>query len=145
MGNPSVEIRLLTHSDLNLVMASDAFDNAASKEQATAFLNDNSHLIVGAVDDDELIGFASGIILLHPDKEPILFISEVGVNDDYLRQGIGGDLVNVLLKAGKDAGCNGAWLATESDNAPARGLYLKSGARATENIVVYDWDGVMDD
>lgn len=89
--------------------------------------------------DDELIGFASGIIHHHPDKSAQLFISEVGVNAPFRKRGIGAALVNAL-KAGYDT----VWLATEEDNAAARGLYLKTGGAETKGVVVYDWGGVMD-
>ena len=66
--------------------------------------------------------------------------------DEELRnQGIGTALTQRLLDMGRARGCKGIWLATEGDNAPARALYRKLAARETKEIVVYDWDGAMDD
>lgn len=142
---PDVTIRELTQSDMDLVCASEAFDHPAKPDQARAFFADANHHIVGAIHDTALIGFASGIVLLHPDKHPTLFISEVGVNEAYQRHGIATALVEQLMEVGAAAGCQGTWLATEHDNAPARGLYRKTGARETQGIVVYDWgDAGMD-
>lgn len=94
---------------------------------------------------ERVVGMASGTVLLHPDKPPALFVNEVGVDEDLRNQGIGAALTQRLLDMGRARGCEGIWLATEGDNAPARALYRKLGARETKEIVVYDWDGAMDD
>ncbi|MGI9478620.1 MAG: GNAT family N-acetyltransferase [Hyphomicrobiaceae bacterium] len=138
------QIRLLTSSDLQTLLDSDAFDNDVDMIQARAFLSSENHKIVGAIKSGELIGFASGVILLHPDKQPMLFIAEVGVNEEYQRRGIGADLTNTLIQVARDVGCQGIWVATEADNSAARGLYRKLEANETNDIVVYDWDGAME-
>ena len=135
----------LTLDDHELLLRSDAFDHAVRSDQAQQFLNDPACEIIAAIIDDEIIGFASGIILLHPDKAPAFFVSEVGVNEPYQRQGIASELVVQLLDRARERGCEGIWLATEGDNMPAQGLYKKLKARETRDIVVYDWDGAMDD
>ena len=142
--NKEIQVRPLDDGDIDLILASDAFDNAPTPEATAAFLADPNHLIVGAIDAGRLIGFATGAILLHPDKAPAFFVSEVGVNDTYRRQGIGTRLCAMLLDAARRRGCQGIWLATETENAPARGLYRALAARETGGIVVYDWDGAMD-
>jgi ribosomal protein S18 acetylase RimI-like enzyme len=53
-------------------------------------------------------------------------------------------LVENLLAIARSRGCKGIWVATEGDNSAARALYAKAGARMTDGIVVYDWDGAMD-
>ena len=134
----AVDIRFLERADIKLILASEAFDNLPTSRQAMAFFTQSNHLITGAIIEGELIGFASGILHYHPDKDPQLFISEVGVNEAYRRRGIARRLVNLLRTR-----CDTAWLATESDNAPARALYRSADAEETEGIVVYDWGGVM--
>lgn len=91
------------------------------------------------------VGFASGSILLHPDKQPSFFINEVGVIENMRRRGIATALCKLLLKAARDKGCQGIWLATEGNNLEARALYKRLQARETGGVVVYDWDGVMND
>jgi ribosomal protein S18 acetylase RimI-like enzyme len=139
-----MQVRVLGQGDIEHILASDAFDAAPDRAQTLAFLGEPNHLILGAFDADRLIGFASGVILLHPDKAPVLFISEVGVNDTYQRNGIGTRLCATLMEKARRRGCGGVWLATEVDNLPARALYCALGARETEGIVVCDWGGVMD-
>lgn len=139
-----MQVRLLDAGDAALILQSPAFDAPAGKSRTAAFLADQNHLIAGAVRDGVLIGFASGAILLHPDKPPFLFINEVGVEDAFRRRGIGRRLCDVLMTAARLRGCRGTWLATETDNEAARALYRSLDGRETEGIVVYDWDGAMD-
>jgi ribosomal protein S18 acetylase RimI-like enzyme len=99
---------------------------------------------VFALAGDRVVGFASGTVLRHPDKQPALFVNEVGVAEDVRQQGIGTTLCMALFATAREIGCQGIWLATESDNAAARALYRRLNARETGGIVVYDWDGAMD-
>ena len=119
------------------------FDNDIDPDQAAAFLADPGHEIVVACDAGEVVGFASGTVLLHPDKPPAFFVAELSVHDDFRRRGLGTALLGQLIAVARKRGCKGIWLATEAANDPARGLYLRLGAQETEGIVVYDWDGAM--
>ncbi|WP_245417356.1 hypothetical protein [Aminobacter sp. AP02] len=46
------------------------------------------------------------------------------------------------VAAGREAGCEEAWLGTELDNVPARALYAsrKAAAGAAETFVMYVYD-----
>ena len=123
----------------------EVFDNAVDADQLAVFVQDAGHEMVFAVADGRLLGMASGTVLRHPDKQPALFVNEVGVAEDMRNQGLGAELTQRLIDLARAQGCKGIWLATEEDNAPARALYRKLGARETGGIVVYDWDGAMDE
>ena len=142
----TITLRRLGPDDLETLLAvrDGLFDNAVLPEQAKAFLADPLHEIMLAFDEEEAVGMATGQILLHPDKPPALFIAEVGVREEYQRQGIAKRLCEALMRHARDRGCQGIWLATEADNTPARALYRSLDARETGGIVVYDWDGAMD-
>lgn len=43
------------------------------------FLRDPRHHIAVAIEDGVVVGIASGVHYLHPDKPPELFVNEVGV------------------------------------------------------------------
>lgn len=142
-----VSIRRLGPGDLALVCAAGTkvFDFPVRRDAAAAFLADAGHLMVAAISGDAMIGFASGAILRHPDKAPALFIAEIGVRKDRQREGIGLALVTALIDEGRAQGCIGAWVATEDHNTAACALYARAGGRETAGIVVWDWDGAMDD
>lgn len=124
---------------------SGVFDNPVDPVQLAAFVADGGHEMVFATIGVQVVGMASGSVMLHPDKPPQFFINEVGVLDDQRRQGIATGLTRMLMQIARDRGCQGIWLATETDNVAARGLYRKLDGRETEAVVVYDWGGVMDD
>ncbi len=142
-----IQIQVLGRDDMAVLedIRPDTFDNPIIPEQAKAFLASDLHKIVVALDQGQVIGMASGVFMLHPDKEPAFFINEVGVHKDYQRCGIGLRLARALLVLVKADGDPDIWLATEDNNAAARGLYRSLGARETTGIVVYDWGHAMDE
>ncbi len=142
-----IEIRALGPEDAAVLenVRPDTFDGPIIPKQLCAFLTSDLHRIVVALEGDLVIGMATGLTMLHPDKEPTFFINEVGVHDDYRRRGIGRRLTTVLMQIARAGGDVGVWLATGQDNVAARGLYRDLGARETGGVVVYDWGGVMDE
>lgn len=138
----TITLRRLGPDDLDVLLAVDGglFDNPIKPDQAAAFLNDPLHEIVLAFAGDDVVGMASGQVMLHPDKPPAFFVAEVGVREAYQRQGIAKKLCANLCAVARHRGCEGIWLATEADNTPARALYRSLQARETDGIVVYDWD-----
>lgn len=143
------DFHILTEDTALLLMTArgrdEVFDNPVDADQLAEFVQDAGHEMVFAVADGRLLGMASGTVLRHPDKQPALFVNEVGVAEDMRNQGLGAELTQRLIDLARAQGCKGIWLATEEDNAPARALYRKLGARETGGIVVCDWDGAMDE
>src|SRR5262245_21640331 len=84
-------IKVLTASDLSLLLnaADGVFDNPVDEGLAREFLEDPRHHIVVAISDGVVIGFASAIHYVHPDKRPELWIDEVGVAPAHQNQGAG--------------------------------------------------------
>ena len=140
-----LRFHILDQDTAHMLVGADVFDNPVDPDQCAGFIADAGHMMVFATLADRVVGMASGTVLRHPDKQPALFVNEVGVDEELRNQGIGAALTQRLLGMAREQGCKGIWLATEGDNTPARALYRKLGARETEEIVVYDWDGAMDD
>ena len=134
----------LGHNNVQLLGQAEVFDNPVDPGQLARFLADDGHELVFATSGKTIIGFASGSILLHPDKAPAFFVNEVDVSPAYQRQGVATALCRMLIGVARDRGCQGIWLATEEDNVAARALFGGLDARETGAIVVYDWDGAMD-
>ncbi|MDX8353317.1 hypothetical protein SLH47_13150 [Cognatiyoonia sp. IB215182] len=77
-----VEIRVLTADEASLLdnLAVGVFDDPLDQEATAAFLSDERHHLVAAIDDGLVVGFISAIDYAHPDKpRPELWINEVGV------------------------------------------------------------------
>ena len=120
-------------------VAEGVFDHAVRAEYRDAFLGSEVHEMVVAVADGVVVGMASGVVYLHPDKPAQLWVNEVGVGDAWLRRGIGTRLVEAILEIAEERGAGFVWLGTEPGNVPARGLYRKTGGREVEGVVVFEW------
>jgi ribosomal protein S18 acetylase RimI-like enzyme len=90
-----------------------------------------------AISAGTVVGFASGVHYVHPDKLPELFVNEVGVAPQYQGHGVGTELMRVLLNVGKRLGCKEAWVLTEPTNASAMRLYQTVGGTATTGHVMF--------
>jgi ribosomal protein S18 acetylase RimI-like enzyme len=131
----TVEIRLLGPGDDAVLtrVAPDVFDEPINPIWTAEFLRDRRMHLVVAVDRGTVVGFASGVHYLHPDKPPELFINEVGVAASHHRQGLGQRLLQALLERGRALGCRLAWVLTSRANTPAMRLYAGlGGSEASE-------------
>jgi aminoglycoside 6'-N-acetyltransferase I len=127
----TAEIRLLGPGDRAALdrVAPDVFDNPIDARWAAEFFADARHHLAVAVDGDLVIGMASAVHYIHPDKPPELWINEVGVAAAYQQQGIGGRLLRALFDHGRELGCGQAWVLTDWENEAARRLYASVGGR----------------
>ena len=125
-------VRLLGPGDDAVLahVADEVFDNPVDPALAHQFLNDPRHHIVVAIDDGLVVGFASAVHYLHPDKPAELWINEVAVAPSHHRQGLGKAIMRTLLDHGKALGCREAWVLTDSLNDAAMALYVSAGGRA---------------
>ena len=101
----------------------DVFDHEVVRELVGEFLRDPRHHIAVAVSDGIVVGFASAVSYVHPDKKQQLWINEVSVAEPFRQRGIGKALMKSLFEVGKELGCEVAWVGTEHSNAPAIALY----------------------
>lgn len=126
-----MDVRLAKPEDREVLLsAGDAvFDFPPRAEWVDEFLSDPRHHLVIALEGETLAGFASAVHYLHPDKDPELWINEVGVDPLFQGKGLGKRLMATLLEHGRTLGCREAWVVTETDNGPANGLYRASGGR----------------
>ncbi|HYW49843.1 MAG TPA: GNAT family N-acetyltransferase [Gemmatimonadaceae bacterium] len=125
----SVQVRLLAAHEAEVLshVAAGVFDHAVDPHWCAAFLADPRHQLVVALDGDVVVGMASGVHYLHPDKPDELFISEAAVAEPYRSQGIGRSMLGALLAQARTLGCETAWVLTESDNEAARRMYAAAG------------------
>lgn len=137
------EIRLATIDDLSAIeKVGDAlFDHPIKRERAIEFFNDSRHHLFLAFDNTEVVGMASGFHYVHPDKDPSLFINEVGVLDAYQNQGIGRTLVKKFWDYARELGCKDAWVGTEKSNISAQKCYQAAGAEPDdEPFILFEFE-----
>ncbi len=136
------EVRLLGVGDEALLadVAPDVFDNPVQPRLAAEFLADPRHHLAVALDAGRIVGFASAVHYVHPDKPPDLWVNEVGVAPTHQRRGVATELLRALFDAGRAVGCGEAWVLTERSNVPAMRLYgALGGLEATDDTVMFEF------
>ncbi|HEX5244276.1 MAG TPA: GNAT family N-acetyltransferase [Tepidisphaeraceae bacterium] len=137
---PAIEIKVLRKSDRNTLsnVARGVFDNAINLKSTLEFLRDPRHHMAVALENGLVVGMASAVHYVHPDKAPELWINEVAVAKTHRRQGVGSALVAQLLEIGRRHGCVEAWVLTEQNNRAAIRLYSSQGGkRAPKDPVMF--------
>jgi aminoglycoside 6'-N-acetyltransferase I len=137
-----VTIRVLREGEEAVLarVTAGVFDNPVRAELAGEFLGDGRHHLAVALDEGEVVGFASGVTYVHPDKEVELWINEVGVAPARRGQGIGRGVIAALLEVGRDTGCRSAWVLTNRENEAAMRLYAGlGGVEANRDQVMFEF------
>src|SRR3712207_5324777 len=132
-----VTIRILGADEASVLdrVAPDVFDNGVDARWAAEFVADPRHHLAVALDDGVVVGMASGVHYVHPDKPPELWVNEVGVAPSHQRQGVGRALLEALFARGRELGCHEAWVLTDDANDAARGLYAAVGGEETPVVM----------
>ncbi len=125
----AIEILVLGPGDeaVLLNVATDLFDNPIDPKLTREFLNDPRHHIAVAIENGLVVGFASGLHYVHPDKPPELWVNEVGVADTHQRRGLAKAVMRALFEVGRTHHCASAWVLTDRENHPAKSLYRSVG------------------
>jgi len=139
----TADIRILGRDELLLLesVAPDVFDDPIDLPATRAFLADPRHHLAVVIDDSVVVGFASAVHYVHPDKaRPELWINEVGVAPAHQGCGNGKALLRALFALGRELGCSEAWVLTERTNGPAMRLYaLIGGEEDPDDTVMFSF------
>ena len=119
-------------------VADEVFDDEIVPARVAAFLAESGHLMLLAVDDGLVVGQLAAIVHRHPDQATELYLDNLGVAPSHQRQGIARRLMEAMLDLGRSLGCEEAWVGTEVDNEPARGLYARYAEGGT--FALYEFD-----
>lgn len=117
-------------------VAPDVFDLPVDEGLTAEFLRDPRHHIAVAIDEGSVVGFASAVNYIHPDKPAELWINEVGVAPTHRNRGVARALLEMLFGVGRQEGCVTAWVLTERSNAPAMRLYQSCGGEEARDETV---------
>jgi ribosomal protein S18 acetylase RimI-like enzyme len=133
-----IAIRLLQSDEASVLdnVADDVFDDPIDPRWCAEFFADPRHHLVVALDGDLVVGMASGVHYVHPDKPPDLWINEVAVAPTHSGRGLGRQIVSTLVAHGKSIGCYEAWVLTSPTNEPAKRMYRAAGAVPEEELSV---------
>jgi ribosomal protein S18 acetylase RimI-like enzyme len=125
----AIEIKVLQAGDDRFLLAvvDGVFDHPVDAKRTKEFLEDPRHHIAVAIDAGLVVGFASGVHYIHPDKPPELWINEVAVAPTHQRRGLGKAVLKALLEVGHAHDCSVAWTLTHRTNPAAMALYASAG------------------
>ena len=126
-----VTIRMLGPDDGAMLqnVAADVFDNPVDARWSAEFLADPRHHLAIALDEEsgQVVGMATGVHYVHPDKPPELWVNEVGVAPPYQGRGVGRRMLAALLAHARTLGCREAWVLTSYGNTAAWHMYAAAG------------------
>jgi aminoglycoside 6'-N-acetyltransferase I len=133
------EVRILRAGDEALLAraAPGVFDYAVRADLAKEFLSDPRHHIAVAIDGDAIVGFASSVHYVHPDKPAELWINEVSVAPAYRQKGLAKMILQTLMSHGRALGCGIAWVLTDTENNAALALYSSMGGKELARNTVH--------
>lgn len=125
----AIEIKVLQRRDAAVLdqVAPGVFDKPIDSRLTGEFLNDSRHHLAVAIDNGRVVGFASGVHYVHPDKPAELWVNELGVAPSHHGRGLGKAVLRELLRIGRELGCGEAWVLTDRENAAAMRLYASVG------------------
>jgi aminoglycoside 6'-N-acetyltransferase I len=135
----AADVKVLGRGDADVLtrVAPDVFDDEVSEQRVSEFLSDPRHHLAVALDARMVVGFASAVHYVHPDKRPELWINEIGVAPTHRRRGLGKKLLRALFEVGRELGCKEAWVLTERSNPPAMRLYASVGGTEPSEHVMF--------
>lgn len=122
-----------------LANVADVFDEAIDFAFVDAYLAAPNHILLVAMDGELVVGHIRGVIHVHPDRAPELYIDNLGVDDAYQRRGIATDLLAALRKIAATKGATELWVATEADNEGALAFYRSVGMQG-DGMVYFESD-----
>lgn len=124
-------IRMLEATDTAILdrVAPGVFDHEIDPQWTAEFLSDPRHHMAVALRENEVVGMASAVHYVHPDKAPELWVNEVGVAPALRSKGIGRRLLHALFERGRSLGCREAWLGSAPGNAAAHRLFSGVGGK----------------
>lgn len=127
----AIEIRVVCSGDSDLLadVAVGVFDGPVDPRWSAEFLADARHHLAVALVDGQVVGMASALHYVHPDKAPELWVNEVGVAPAHRGGGLGTRLLQALFTRGRELGCAEGWVLTNHSNEAARRLYEAVGGR----------------
>lgn len=125
----TIDVRVLGPGDAAVLrrVAPDVFDGPIDARWSAEFLADPRHHLAVAIEDGVVVGMASGLHYVHPDKPPELWVNEVGVTPTHQGRGVGRRVLTALLAHGRALGCAEAWVLTHHGNTAARRMYAAVG------------------
>ena len=132
-----MEIRSLSQGDERILdaVAADVFDYELNRDLISEFLANPCHHLVVAIENSTVIGFVSALHYVHPDKDPQMWINEIGVSPRHQSAGVGSSLVHKLREIARTEGCTEMWVLTDRSNPRAMKFYQSLNGKPEDQVM----------
>lgn len=111
------DVAVATDSQFPHRKVGDIFAGVEIPEYARGFTRGARTLISTATKKGDTrritVAIASGVILEHPQKPPLLYVVYTGANEPFQGLGLEEKVLDNLIGGGREVGCSGGWLCTE--------------------------------
>ena len=140
-----MEYKRLEEQDLNLML--DFIDDENTEynlDDLKKFVNEVNTYGFIAKENNKILGFAFGYILLKPDGRKTFYLHAIDVMLNYQGKGIGTGLISYICDYIKNTGYYKMFLITNKSNVSACKCYEKAGGinKADDEIVyAYNFEG----
>src|SRR5215831_12462565 len=113
-----IQVRLLRGDESRVLtrIAPGVFDHDLNARSTVEFFADKRHHLAVALDGNLVVGMASAVHYVHPDKPPQLWINEVSVAETHRERGLGKRLLQCLIELAESLSCTEAWVLTDRAN-----------------------------
>lgn len=133
-----MECKLLDKEDIELMeQFVDDENTKYDKEKLMGFLNENNSYGFIVKNENKIVGFAYGYVLLRPDGNQDFYLHAIDIMKEYQGNGYGTKLMNFIKEYIKEIGCRKMFLITNKSNISACKCYEKAGGinNADDEIV----------
>ena len=133
-----MKCKLLDKEDLELMQYFiDDEKTKYDKDNLIDFINNENSYGFIVRDENKIIGFAYGYILLRPDGKIDFYLHAIDIMKEYQGNGYGTELMNYINEYIKEIGCRKMFLITNKSNSSACKCYEKAGGinKANDDIV----------
>ena len=133
-----MEFKVLENQDVELLLDFvDDEDTQYDKEHLRNFINEENNYGFIAKEDNRVLGFAYGYVLIKPDGRKAFYFDSIDVIKVGQNKGIGTKLMKFVSDYSKKLGCYEMFLITQKSNVSACRCYTKAGgiSEAEDDVV----------
>jgi len=139
MQGKTITIRNLGPEDAHILdrVADGVFDAFVDPSRVYGFLATRVNDLVVALDLGQVVGFAAGTVLMHPDQPTAFLIQSIRVAASHADLGIEARLLQRLTELAQDRGSEHLWVAANVGDTGTQGLFEGSEWTQCDDVAVY--------
>ena len=136
-----MEYKVLEQQDIKLMKYFVDDENTEYDEALlNTFLEEKNAYGYVAKEDNTIVGFAYGYVLVRPDGLKDFYLHAIDIMEKYQNKGYGTELMKYINAHSKNIGCRKMFLITNKSNTSACRCYENAGGISmADDAIVYDY------